>query len=186
MVYVSRLVSTKVQSADPFAKWSKRMFALEAVKLLGHVIDEHGILPNPDIEHDKSEIRRVSCQPAAACTRQLHQQQLKGHQKDAGPGSFLKRGGSRQGQQQHPKFELRTFPATPSVLHEAAVLPHANPDLPIPPSKATVRPMPAPMPVVESECSLSSSMRACSRITFKIRAGAENHTLRSGSCRNAG
>lgn len=43
-----RLVLSKLQSANLFAKLSKCRFALSSVKFLGHVVDQHGILPDPD------------------------------------------------------------------------------------------------------------------------------------------
>ena len=43
-----RHVLTKLQNANLFARLSKRRFTLKAVKFLGHVIDEHGIMPDPD------------------------------------------------------------------------------------------------------------------------------------------
>ena len=39
---------TKLQNARLYAKLSKCRFALSSIKFLGHVIDEHGILPDPD------------------------------------------------------------------------------------------------------------------------------------------
>ena len=43
-----RLVLTKLQNANLYARLSKCRFALKAVKFLGHVVDEHGIMPDPD------------------------------------------------------------------------------------------------------------------------------------------
>ncbi len=42
-----RLVLSKLQSHHLFAKLSKCRFALSSVKFLGHIVDQHGILPDP-------------------------------------------------------------------------------------------------------------------------------------------
>ena len=45
-----RLVLTKLQNAKLFGKLSTYLcrFALKAIKILGDVVDEHGIFPDPD------------------------------------------------------------------------------------------------------------------------------------------
>ena len=43
-----RMVLKKLQEANLYAKLSKCRIALTAVKFLGHVVDEHGILPGPE------------------------------------------------------------------------------------------------------------------------------------------
>lgn len=43
-----RAVLARLQNAKLYAKLSKCRFALKAVKFLGHVVDEKGIMPGPD------------------------------------------------------------------------------------------------------------------------------------------
>ena len=43
-----RLVLSKLQGAQLYARLSKCRFALSAIKFLGHVVDQHGIHPDPD------------------------------------------------------------------------------------------------------------------------------------------
>ena len=43
-----RLVLSKLQGAKLYAKLSKCRFALSSVKFCGHVIDQHGIMPDPE------------------------------------------------------------------------------------------------------------------------------------------
>ena len=43
-----RLVLSKLQGSKLFAKLSKCRFALSSIKFLGHVVDEHGITPDPE------------------------------------------------------------------------------------------------------------------------------------------
>ena len=42
-----RLILTKLQNAGLYAKLSKCKFALKALKFLGHIVDDHGISPDP-------------------------------------------------------------------------------------------------------------------------------------------
>ena len=43
-----RLVLAKLQGAKLYAKLSKCRFALSSIKFCGHVVDQHGIMPDPD------------------------------------------------------------------------------------------------------------------------------------------